>query len=70
MTTQPDWDTMTIMLPPWNYPILQKIIDLLKEEGFTENDWCALNRQEDGAHVNWGPCEPPQKERPYPWEVG
>ena len=59
-----DWHVLTIMVP--DYETIQSVLGHLKAQGFTEDDWCALNRQ-DGAHVSWGPMEYPGP-RPHPWD--
>lgn len=58
-----NWESYTFYLPPGTHDgwILKVIAKAL---GFTENDWCAMNR-EDLAHLSWGPMEDPGDNPPW-----
>lgn len=65
-TTMNDhWMSVWIRLPADRSPELIKALEAL---GFVENDICALNREQDGANVSYGPMDPPGQ-RPYGWEL-
>lgn len=64
---QRDWDSLILMTP--DYADIQAVIDVLKQRGFTEDDFCALNRKVDGANVGFGPIGPPPDPGPYRWEM-
>lgn len=56
---EPDWTGINIVLPG-NSAITGKILNLLKEYGFVEYDFCSLYSRAEGSVAEYYPCPPPR----------
>lgn len=51
-----NWNMVSFVIPPGS-PIFVRLLEVAKELGFKDTDWCEM-KHEDGAACSYGPHPP------------